>query len=68
VTSGTGGPLLLLSLGTGPTSPNQWVSQRSDFTDGYGLDANATSSIDVFNICGLGSFTFEASMLTAEGA
>jgi hypothetical protein len=68
VVSGTGGPNLLISIGTGPTSPNAWVSQRADFTDAYGLDANASQSIDVFNICGLGSFTFEASMLAAEGA
>ena len=68
VTPGTGGPTLLLSIGTGPTSPNQWVNQRADFTDAYGLDASATMSIDVFNISPGASFVFEASMLTAEGA
>lgn len=68
VTSGTGGPTLLGSIGTGPTSPNQWVSQRADFTDAYGLDASATMSIDIFNVCPGSSFVFEAFMTAAEGA
>jgi hypothetical protein len=68
VTSGTGGPTLLASIGTGPTSPNQYIATRADFTDAFGLDASATQSIDVFNICPIASFVFEAFMTTAEGA
>lgn len=68
VVSGTGGPTLLASFGTGPTSPNQWLNPRADFSDAFGLDASATQSIDVFNVSPGISFSFELELAAAEGA
>jgi hypothetical protein len=64
VTSGTGGPLLKLSIGSGTTSPGNWMSQSLD--QGYSLQAAATQSLDIFNVSGAASLPFELSVGTAE--
>jgi hypothetical protein len=60
VTSGTGGPTLMLSIGSGTTSPGNWVAPTPD--QGYSLQAAATQSLDIFNAAGAASLNFELSV------
>ena len=60
VTSGTGGPTLMLSIGSGTTSPGNWVAPTPD--QGYSLQAAATQSLDIFNVAGAASLNFEMSV------
>jgi hypothetical protein len=64
VTSGTGGPTLILSIGSGTTSPGNWIAQTLD--DAYSLEAAATQSLDIFNVSGAVSLVFEPSLDTVE--
>jgi hypothetical protein len=64
VTSGTGGPSLLLSIGSGTTSPGNWMTQNLDFA--YSLPAAATQSLDIFNASGTASLNFELSVGLVE--
>jgi hypothetical protein len=64
VTSGTGGPLLKLSIGSGTTSPGNWVAPSID--ECYDLPAAATQSNDIFNIAPTASLPFELSTTTWE--
>lgn len=60
VTSGTGGPTLLLSIGSGTTSPGNWIAPTPD--QGYNVQSAATQSLDIFNVSGAASLTFELSV------
>lgn len=64
VTPGTGGPTLMLSIGSGTTSPGNWIAPTLD--EGYSLPAAATSSLDIFNASGAPSLNFELSVGTVE--
>lgn len=64
VTSGTGGPTLMLSIGSGTTSPGNWIAPTLD--EAYSLEAAATQSLDIFNISGATSLNFELSVGTVE--
>lgn len=64
VTSGTGGPLLLSSIGCGTTSPGNWVAPTDD--EAYAIEAAATQSIDGFNVSGGTSLNFEMDATTKE--
>jgi hypothetical protein len=64
VTSGTGGPTLMLSIGSGTTSPGNWIAPTPD--QGYSLQAAATQSLDIFNVAGAASLVFEMSVGTWE--
>lgn len=59
VTSGTGGPSLMLSIGSGTTSPGNWIAPTLD--QAYSLEAAATQSLDIFNASGAPSLNFELS-------
>jgi hypothetical protein len=64
LTSGTGGPTLLLSLGTGTSTPGPWITDNLDRA--YALEGSATQSIDVFNSSPAASQVFEMSVHTVE--
>lgn len=64
VTSGTGGPTLLLSIGSGTTSPGNWIAPTLD--EGYSLPAAANQSLDIFNASGASSLNFELSVGLVE--
>jgi hypothetical protein len=64
VTSGTGGPTLMLSIGSGTTSPGNWIAPTLD--DAYALEAAATQSLDIFCASGTASLNFELSVSTVE--
>jgi hypothetical protein len=64
VTSGTGGPTLCLSIGSGTTSPGNW--QAPSFEEAYRLYAGQTQSMDIWNISGAASLNFELSVGTWE--
>lgn len=64
VTPGTGGPTLCLSIGSGSTSPGNWIAPTLD--QGYSLQAAATQSLDIFNVTGAVSLPFELSVGTVE--
>lgn len=64
VTSGTGGPTLLASFGTGTSTPGPWWTDNLD--NAYDLDAAATQSIDVFCSSPAASQVFEQFLRTAE--
>jgi hypothetical protein len=64
VTSGTGGPNLLLSIGSGTTSPGNWMARTLD--DWRRLYAAATQSMDIFNISSAVSLSYEMSIDIAE--
>lgn len=66
VTSGTGGPTLLFSLGSGTTSPGNWFVPPSALDMGFSLEAAATQSLDIFNVAGAASLTFEMSFDLVE--
>lgn len=64
VTPGTGGPTLMLSIGSGTTSPGNWIAPTLD--EGYALEGSATQSLDIFNASGAASLNFELSVGTVE--
>jgi hypothetical protein len=64
VTPGTGGPTLLLSIGSGTTSPGNWMARTVD--DWRRLYAGETKSMDIFNIASAVSLTYEMSIDIAE--
>jgi hypothetical protein len=64
VTSGTGGPLLALSIGSGATSPGNWVAPSIDMA--YALQASENKSLDIFNVSGAASQVFEVSVGAVE--
>lgn len=64
VTSGTGGPTLMLSIGSGTTSPGNWQAVNLD--KAYSLQAAATQSLDIFNVSGAASLNFELSVTAVE--
>lgn len=66
VTSGTGGPTLMLAIGCGATSPFPWVNPQGPSDQSYALEAGATQSLDLFNVCGVASVPFEVSTGTVE--
>lgn len=64
VTSGTGGPTLILSIGSGTTSPGNFMSRNQDEAPRlYGAD---TQSMDIFSISGAVSLVYEISLETSE--
>lgn len=62
VTSGTGGPTLLLSIGSGASSPGPWMVPLSALDQAYTVEGSATQSIDVFCASGVASKNFELSV------
>jgi hypothetical protein len=64
VTPGTGGPTLMLSIGSGTTSPGNWIAPTLD--EAYAVAGGATSSLDIFNASGAASLNFELSVGTVE--
>jgi len=64
VTSGTGGPSLMLSIGSGTTSPGNWIAPTLD--QAYSLPAAATQSLDIFCASGAASLNFEMSVGLVE--
>jgi hypothetical protein len=64
VTSGTGGPTLLLSLLSGATGPTTWVAPNP--TSVHILEGAATQSIDIFMGSGTASMNVEGSLETIE--
>lgn len=64
VTPGTGGPTLMLSIGSGTTSPGNWIAPTLD--ESYALLAASTQSLDIFNVSGAASLNFEISTGTVE--
>lgn len=66
VTSGTGGPTLLLSIGSGTTSPGNWIMPLGALDMGYSVEGSATQSIDIFNVAGAASLNFELSVGLVE--
>jgi hypothetical protein len=64
VTSGTGGPTLMISLGSGTTSPGNFIAPTMD--EGYSLEGASTQSLDIFNASGAPSLNFELSLGTVE--
>lgn len=68
VTSGTGGPTLMISIGSGTTSPGNWLAADSNGPNsmGYSLEAGANQSLDIFNIASATALTFEISWGVAE--
>ena len=64
VTSGTGGPTLKLSIGSGTTSPGNWIAPTID--QAYSLEGSATQSLDIFNAAGAASLNFELSVGVVE--
>ena len=64
VTPGTGGPTLMLSIGSGTTSPGNWIAPTLD--QAYFLEAAATQSLDIFNVSGAAALVFELSVDTVE--
>lgn len=64
LTSGTGGPTLMLSIGSGTTSPGNWIAPTLD--QAYALQAGATQSLDIFSVSSAASLSFELSVGTVE--
>lgn len=64
VTPGTGGPSLLLSIGSGTTSPGNWQARNLD--EAYRLYAGETKSMDIFNVSSAVSLSYEVSLDTFE--
>lgn len=65
VVSGTGGPTLMLSIGSGTTSPGNWFALPS-LDDAPSLEGSANMSLDIFNASGAPSVNFEMSVGTVE--
>ncbi len=66
VTSGTGGPTLMLSIGSGTTSPGGWMAPGNNLDKAYALEAAANMSLDIFNVAGAASLNFELSVSAVE--
>lgn len=66
VTSGTGGPTLMLAIGCSASGFSPWVNPLGQMDQSYALEAAATQSLDLFNACGVASVAFEASVGVAE--
>ena len=64
VTSGTGGPTLLLSILSGATGPTAYIAPNPAAI--HILEGAATMSIDVFCVSGTASMSFELSAQTIE--
>lgn len=64
VTSGTGGPLLMLSIGSGTTSPGNWIAPTLD--EAPMAQGGGTTSLDIFCASGAASLNFELSLQTVE--
>lgn len=64
VTSGTGGPTLMLSIGCGAAGPGGWVAPNPDSV--HVLEGAATQSLDVFCASGTASLNFELSAEVVE--
>lgn len=64
VTSGTGGPTLLLSIGCSASGPGGWIAPNIDA--GHALEAGANTSNDVFCASGTASLNFEMSAEITE--
>jgi len=65
VTSGTGGPTLLLSIGCGASGPGGWVAPNIDSV--LLLESQATPrSLDIFNASGTASLNFELACEVVE--
>ena len=64
VTSGTGGPTVLGTIGCSQGGPGGWVA-RDDYS-GYLLEGNDAKSIDLFNISGVASVPFECDLEIVE--
>lgn len=64
VTSGTGGPTLLGSIGCGAAGPGGWVAPNPDAVPV--IESGSADSIDVFNTSGTASLNFEMSAETVE--
>lgn len=65
VTSGTGGPTLMLAVGSGLSTPGPWIAQQN-LDDAPNLEASATMSLDIFNVCAAASQSFEMTVSHAE--
>lgn len=64
VTSGTGGPTLMLSIGCGAAGPGGWVAPNPDSMPL--LEAGSADSLDIFNTSGTASLNFEVSAEIVE--
>lgn len=64
VTSGTGGPTLMLSIGCGAAGPGGWVAPNPDAAPF--IESASADSFDVFNSSGTASLNFEQSSEIAE--
>jgi len=64
VTSGTGGPTLLLSIGCGAAGPGGWVAPNQDSCPL--VEAGSADSLDIFNASGTASLNFELSAEVIE--
>ena len=64
VTSGTGGPSLLVTFGMSATGPGVWVAQNPDAE--HTLEVADNRSIDAFNVSATASLNFEMSAMIAE--
>lgn len=65
ITSGTGTPVLHLSIGFGAAGPGGWVAPDADSVIGP-LEAAATKSTDVFSVSGTASLNYEMSAEIVE--
>jgi hypothetical protein len=68
VSSGTTGPTLLLSIGSGLASPGNWMAGvgTQGMDQAYSLPAAATQSLDIENVSAAASLVFELSVGTIE--
>jgi len=64
VTPGTGGPTLVMSIGSGTTSPGNW--QVRTYDEAPRLYAGETKSLDIFNVASAVSLSYEMSIDTFE--
>lgn len=64
VTSGTGGPTLMLSIGCGAAGPGGWVAPNPDAA--LFIESGSADSFDVFNSSGTASLNFEQSSEVSE--
>lgn len=64
VTSGTGGPTLMLSIGCGAAGPGGWVAPNPDAV--ILVESGSADSVDVFASSGTASLNFELSAEVQE--
>lgn len=64
VTSGTGGPTLMLAIGCGAAGPGGWVAPNPDSL--MTVEAAANQSLDLFCASGTASMSFEQSAEIVE--